>query len=373
MYSAAHVPCTYCIHSQDSSFICTESPGCNSFRASFLFYRCFRDTIWTAMRSRSFWPSFVIFRPLRKPTPLLSPDQREATQQLQNTYPFGSFSTTLSFSRAWSTDRAIEPDPFTKRAGRQPRWLTPPYTFVKIPTPAPGRMYRRRAIEATCRPRGQASAQERQRVCWGTAPPQRPSKRHTCTDIEPVRIVEGELFVYAALYDIGPGREHELSGLFEVCGVCLDEFAGRYVLHCDAHLIRMTNCSQVHLRPRFSVVSRPATHLRRLETNGQNTRSFRFALLPSSAAKKIERNKTPKKIKAALADRGRAVSARLRCGARAAALCGSTAHRPLCRCRSASTKPHSTRRRGHVMMIDAWKRRLQCLICRSPSSAQEVA
>jgi hypothetical protein len=76
--------------------------------------------------------------------------QSMQTVSKQHTHPLpsGTFSRIFSTSSCFKMWRAIEPEPLADFSGRVPRLLRPPNTFLKAPTPAPPRMYTRRAIAA---------------------------------------------------------------------------------------------------------------------------------------------------------------------------------------------------------------------------------
>eukprot|EP00962_Isochrysis_galbana_P012615 scaffold3572_cov125-Isochrysis_galbana.AAC.8 len=130
--------------------------------------------------------------------------------------PSGTFSRIFSTSSCFRMWRAIEPEPLAEISGRVPRCLRPPNTFLKAPTPAPPRMYTRRAIAAARDNAGhKASAQDARRgpshrsyskhnrnSCIQHARNERATASashsravHTCTDVVPVWIIGGQLLV----------------------------------------------------------------------------------------------------------------------------------------------------------------------------------
>lgn len=104
------------IYSSSSSST-TSSSSSSLFLAS--------STTADAMRSRSRWPSWVILRP-----------------------PISEISSTPIFSRAWQTFRWTFDDDFAWCEGRFPRFLRPPWSFVRAPIPTSLRRYMCRAMAA---------------------------------------------------------------------------------------------------------------------------------------------------------------------------------------------------------------------------------
>lgn len=68
--------------------------------------------------------------------------------EISTTYPLGSCSTSLRFSRACKALRATLEDPRQYLDGLVPLRYRPPKIFVKAPTPAGDRIYKCLATEA---------------------------------------------------------------------------------------------------------------------------------------------------------------------------------------------------------------------------------